>query len=296
MNQVLRSWAIALGGVVSGNSVLAPGPGHSRADRSLSVTMSSGSPDGFVVFSHAGDDWRVCRDYVRARVGIESFRPGKEINRRNHAQKSGADNYKLALTIWDQSLDPRETLVEQYLKSRALDLPDAARETIRFHSNCSFRGECLPAMVCLIRNIVSNEPQSIHRTALTSSGQAVKRDGKTFRMSLGTISGGAIKLDPDEEVTQGLCIGEGVETCLSGRMMGYRPVWSVLSTGGIASFPVLPGLKGLTIFGELDARGASEKSIGACAERWLAAGKDVLTEWPLIGNDLNDEVKSHYAS
>jgi hypothetical protein len=34
----LRSWAQALDGCVSGRSVLAPGPGHSRQDRSLSVT------------------------------------------------------------------------------------------------------------------------------------------------------------------------------------------------------------------------------------------------------------------
>jgi glycine cleavage system H protein len=41
---------------------------------------------------------------------------------------------------------------------------------------------------------------------------------------------GAIKFDPDEDVTQGLSIGEGVETTLSGRQMGLRPVWSLVSS------------------------------------------------------------------
>jgi putative DNA primase/helicase len=293
MNQVLRSWAFALGGVVSGNSVLAPGPGHRRTDRSMSLTVSAGSSDGFVVFSHAGDDWKVCRDYVRARLGMGAFQPKQVIN----IEQRPEDIYcELALKIWHQSADSRGTVVELYLKSRGLELPDeAAKEAIRFHSNCYFRGERLPTMVCLVRNIVTNEPQGIHRTALTMKGTAVKRDGKTFRLSLGAVAGGAIKLDPNEDVTMGLCIGEGVETCLSGRMMGYRPVWSVLSTGGIAAFPVLPGINGLTIFGEHDARGSSEKAISACAERWLGAGKDVRAEWPMSGNDLNDEVRSRHA-
>lgn len=80
MTAPLKSWARALGGEVSGNSVRAPGPGHSRIDRSLSVTVSHSSPDGFVVFSHAGDDWQACRDYVRGKVGLSPFRPGQAPN------------------------------------------------------------------------------------------------------------------------------------------------------------------------------------------------------------------------
>jgi putative DNA primase/helicase len=145
-------------------------------------------------------------------------------------------------------------------------------------------------MVCLVRGIATNEPQAIHRTALSLDGTAINRNGKTFRMSLGPTSGGAIKLDPDDDVTQGLCIGEGVETCLSGRQMGYRPVWSV-GLGGITKFPVLPGIDGLTIFGERDEKEQNEKAIQKCAGRWLEAGIETLTAWSLVGNDLNDEVK-----
>jgi Toprim domain len=149
-------------------------------------------------------------------------------------------------------------------------------------------------MVCLVRNIVTNEPQGVHRTALMPDGTAVKRNGKTFRLSLGSMSGGAIKIDPDEDVTQGICIGEGVETCLSGRLLGYRPVWSVLSKNGVADFPVLPGIDGLTIFGECDEKQQSMEAIRSCAERWLAAGKEVLTAWPMAGNDLNDELRRRH--
>jgi putative DNA primase/helicase len=168
---------------------------------------------------------------------------------------------------------------------------EAANETVRFCPACPFGTEGFPAMICLVHNIRTNEPQAIQRTALTQGGTAIKRNGKTFRMTLGPMAGGAIKIDPDERVEQGLCIGEGLETCLAGRQMGYAPVWALLSAGGVAQFPVLLGIDGLTIFGENDQRGQNETAIRACAEQWLAAGKEVLTAWPMTGNDLNDELK-----
>ena len=62
----VREIAMALGGQVAGpNTILAPGPGNSLSDRSLAVRLDPGAPDGFVCFSHAGDDWRDCRDHVR---------------------------------------------------------------------------------------------------------------------------------------------------------------------------------------------------------------------------------------
>jgi putative DNA primase/helicase len=308
MSANLRSWAAALCGEVSGNSVRAPGPGHTGRDRSLSVTPSIASPNGFLVHSFAGDDAIACLDYVRERLGLPVFRPGapqKRVPGARHgvpchkgsdesakAATQPPDNYKRPVAIWSESRDPRATLIEVYFRSRRLELPGgAAGEAIRFHPACWFGTERFPAMICLVRNIVTNKPQGIHRTALMPDGTAIKRNEKTFRMSMGEIAGGAIKLDPDEAVTQGLCIGEGVETCLAGRQMGYRPVWAV-GLGGITKFPVLPGIDGLTIFGERDEKEQNGKAIQKCAGRWLEAGIETLTVWPLVGNDLNDEMKA----
>ena len=65
-----RAVARALGGEVVGRKILAPGPGHSAADRSLSIRLEPTAPDGFLVYSFAGDDWIACRRHVRARLGI----------------------------------------------------------------------------------------------------------------------------------------------------------------------------------------------------------------------------------
>jgi putative DNA primase/helicase len=294
----LRAMAAALGGEVSGKSVLAPGPGHSAKDRSLSVTLSGDVADGFMVHSHAGDDWQACRDYVRERLGLSPFRTGQapklaSQRERKPVEETPANNREPALRLWRQALELRGTLVEAYLRNRCLELPDeAANEAIRFHPDCPFGlGSAHPAMICLVRNIVTNEPQGVHRTALAPDGTAIKSKGKTHRMSLGSITGGAIKLNPDEDIEQGLCIGEGVETCLAGRQMGLQPVWSAVNTGGVANFPVLPGVDGLHILKENDAEGQSAKAVEACARRWYGAGRDVIIVEPDTAKDLNDELR-----
>jgi hypothetical protein len=146
----------------------------------------------------------------------------------------------------------------------------------------------LAAMVCLVRNFATNEPQAVHRTALTPDGIAIRRNGKTFRMSLGPVSGGAIKIDRHSSVSNVLAIGEGVETCLAGRHYGYSPAWAMISDKGIESFPLMPGVERLLIFGDDD--DAGKRASTACKDRWIEAGRRVGIVWPAAGNDLNDEL------
>jgi hypothetical protein len=81
----LKTLARALGGEVSGGQVLAPGPGHSAADRSLSVKLDSNAPDGFFVNSFSTDDPIECKDYVRQKLGLPAFKPNS--NSKDHASQ-----------------------------------------------------------------------------------------------------------------------------------------------------------------------------------------------------------------
>jgi RecA-family ATPase len=77
----VRAAAHALGGDISGrDGVVCPGPGHSRQDRSLSVKFDANAPGGFVTHSFANDDPIACRDHVRERVGLETFKPNGRQN------------------------------------------------------------------------------------------------------------------------------------------------------------------------------------------------------------------------
>jgi hypothetical protein len=71
----LQTVAHLLGGKVDGDEVRCPGPNHSKIDRSLSVKLDPGAPDGFLVYSFAQDDPIVCRDYVRQKLGLPAFKP-----------------------------------------------------------------------------------------------------------------------------------------------------------------------------------------------------------------------------
>lgn len=295
----LPQLARALGGDVVGAQVLAPGPGHSRKDRSLSVRPAPSAPDGFVVHSHCGDDWQACRDHVAERLGIRREFDARRLDpavahrrvERPEPTPAPVDDdvsqrIAAALRIWDEARDPRGSAVEAYLRSRALGLEDGmAGAVLRFHPALRFEGATAPAMVALYRDVRSDEPCGIHRTFLGPGGR------KLGRKMLGRAKAAAIKLDADDTVSLGLTIGEGIETVLSGRIAGFRPGWAQGSAGAISDFPVLPGIDCLTILGETDDCGANEKAGQACARRWLDAGAEVQIIRPRRRGDLNDVLR-----
>ena len=119
--------------------------------------------------------------------------------------------------------------------------------------------------------MLSDEPCGIHRTFLHNDGHPILDDaGKKIRWMLGRASGAAIKIDSDDDVTLGLHIGEGIETCFAARQLGYRPVWALGSAGAIAAFPVLAGIEAITVFAEND--DASNRAAEACCARYENAG------------------------
>ena len=67
----IQTAAQILGGDVSCGQILAPGPGHSQRDRSMSIKLDPNAQDGILVGSFAGDDFRDCRDHVKALLGID---------------------------------------------------------------------------------------------------------------------------------------------------------------------------------------------------------------------------------
>jgi putative DNA primase/helicase len=285
-----RAVARALGGSVSGRNVVAPGPGHSRDDRSLSIKIEPAAPDGFILHSFAGDSPIECRDHVRAALGLGAReRRGRQSwprLARPCAVTSDNDvdhRMALALRLWNEARDPRGTVVAEYLASRGLVLPDdIVGYVLRFHPALKFDGGPAAGMVALFRNIRTNEPCGIHRTFLDGAGR------KLDRKMLGRVSGAAIKLDADESVTLGLHIGEGIETCLAARLAAFRPVWALGSATAIAAFPVLPGIEAIAALGEVGDGGANHRAVQVCAARWIEARRDALMVEPQVGGDLND--------
>lgn len=283
----LRSMAAALGGDVVGRSILCPGPGHSARDRSLSVALAPTDPDGFIVHSHAGDDWRPCREHVLQRLGRAAH--SEPVKRQRAVTVTAPRNESsMAQALWREAVEPRGTLAHRYLEGRRLELfEDVANRVVRFHPSCPFGpGVRQPCMLTAFRSIADDKLQAIHRTALTSEAK------KIDRKMLGPVAGAAIKIDADQDVEQGLTIGEGFETGLAGRMLGFRPVWALGSASAIRLFPVLPGIDALTILAETDDSGANAGAIKECGTRWVAEQREVIVATPRGAGDMNDAVQT----
>jgi putative DNA primase/helicase len=208
-----------------------------------------------------------------------------------NGQNSDAERTARALELWNEA-EPLCHTALAYLASRGvleLPLPDVD-SVLRFHSGCPFGpGERHPCILALLRDVITNEPTGIHRTALTGTGQ------KLGRMTLGVKSGAAIKLWSDEGVTLGLVVGEGLETVLSAatriehRGTLLRPAWALSDAGNMAAFPVLPGIDALTILVDHDESGTGQQAARTCAERWAAEGREVILLTPHdAGADFND--------
>ena len=277
----LRAMARALGGEIVGGQVSCPGPGHSPRDRSLDgdcACLHRTAPMGFIGALFSRDLRRrleLCRDDVARRLGFErdAWKRDRPLEPRvKPAPVDNTDKIREALGYWNESVDPRRTIVELYLNSRALDLTNdilLPSSVIRF---CARIGAM--RSVDDAPTILTSQPQAVLRTLSRSRRKSASRmmfdrDGKELgeRLFKGPTGGAAIMLDP---VTDALVIGEGVETCLTGRQKGMGPSWALGSCGEIKKFPVLDGVRSLTIHRERCKRNAEASEI--CAARWIKAG------------------------
>ena len=190
-----------------------------------------------------------------------------------------------ASELWQEAVPTADTAAMRYLARRGIvALPvgvDGA--ALRFHPACPFGDVLLPCMLAIMRDIHNNEPRAIYRTALTSTAK------KIGRMALGPKTGAAVKLSPDEEVTQGLAIGEGVETVLSGMQLGFCPAWALGDAAAVENFPVISGIDALSIFVDNDASGRGQSAALECSARWTQAGREVFRVVPdRCGDDMNE--------
>ena len=104
----------------------------------------------------------------------------------------------------------------------------------------------------------------------------------------GLAPAGIVRLTPDEDVTNGLHLAEGLETALAAMSKDLRPMWSTGSTSIMAKLPVVGGIEFLTIIADRDENGAGEKAAHEAGQRWREAGRGVRVWTPPTFGDFND--------
>lgn len=273
----LHDLARQLGGELGRNSIVTcPGPGHSPKDRSLSVWFEG---DDLKVHSFAGDDWQVCKDYVRERLGLPSWEPrnGRKRGCAFHASKRPYDERAEASRIapvrrlWREAKDPRVPPVFAYLEYRGLPLlTDDQIPVFRYHPHCPFGSERVPALIARFSPIendpgLGSEPTAIFRIRLDCY------DGDRRKLALGRSRGQVVKLDQDVSLG-GIGITEGIEKGLALIASGWRPIWATCGTSTMRTFPVLAGIECMTVFCDGDEPGRNAALAGL--NGWRDAGRE----------------------
>lgn len=189
-----------------------------------------------------------------------------------------------------------------YLRARGCALPHRDGD-LRWHPALWHpSGHVGPALVGLITDTRDAllSPLNLHRTWINNDGSGRKafdhvpkdeRPQARLVLKHHRKAGGCIRLWPDDVVTYGLGLAEGVETALTlGRV--FRPVWSTIDAGNLAAFPYLYPIESVTICVDHDSAGL--RAFDALAERWTDAGREVRKVLaPNAGDDLNDWSASH---
>jgi hypothetical protein len=225
-----------------------------------------------------------------ATVSLAELRRAREERARQDA-KYRAERIAEALEIWAEagpfdSSPAKIFLSETRQLRRVLDRFDLD-QVLRFHPACPFRDKRLPCMIALVRDIRTDAPIAIHRTALTTD----RRPQRIGRRALGPTSGGAVKLSSHAEVSDTLLIGEGIETVLSAtEILKIRPAWSVLSRSGFTQFPVLPNLKRMTVCVDLEESGDGVRDATELVKRMNDGGVEIYGAVSKYGKDFNDQL------
>jgi putative DNA primase/helicase len=266
-----RDITTSLGGTWASSYGLARCPCHADSTPSLKIREDERKADGIDVHCFAGCRWQDIKAELAQRGLLSSFDPRhvpltpfprlSEIS----GKHENDDRIELARKIWRAATPLSGSLGERYLlEHRQLEIGTVDLEhVVRWHD-----GFC--AIVAMMTDAVTGEPTGIHRTFLTDDGR--KRERKMLGRQ------GVIRLSPDEDVTQGLGICEGIEDALAVILSGWRPVWAATSCGAIERLPVLSGVESLTIFADNDKAGL--RAAETCAPRWIEAGREASVMTP----------------
>jgi putative DNA primase/helicase len=261
-----------------------------------------------VRIDHDGATWTCHRCEWKGGIGPErSERRAKPAYRRQGRQPEPEHHVTLSpwgLNLWDQcSPILPGTPAANYLDQRCCIVPPG---DLRWHPDLldrisGYRG---PALVGLVTDALTCEPINLHRTWLQPDGSGKASIDNPRRLLKGHRSRGVIRLWPDEEITLGLVLGEGVETALAAALEGLTPVWATMSAGNLAAYPVLAGLEGLTVLvdhdkpnpktGKRAGRAAALELIRRYNEAGFDPKRDIKVIYPPTeGEDVNDLVRKH---
>lgn len=192
-----------------------------------------------------------------------------------------------ALAIWRAAAPISGTLAEAYLRSRAItcELPPSLR-----YAELPY-GKGGPIHPCLVACVSSSEGplQGIQRTFLATDGLG-KAEVPKAKLSLGSVSGGAIRLGP---VSEDMVLCAGVEDGLSLVQELGRSVWAVPGDSNLSSVRFPASVRSVAIGGDNDRSGRDNAE--RAARSYDQRGLDARVFFPASEKDFNDQLQKEAA-
>jgi DNA primase len=189
-----------------------------------------------------------------------------------------------AREIWRAAQPIAGTPAETYLRGRGLHLPLPA--SLRFTSlPYGKSGATHPVLLAAVAS-VDNKLVGIQRTYLAGGGLGKAAVPKP-KLSLGRVSGGAIRLAP---CARSIVVCEGLEDGLTLQQELGHAVWVAAGASMLPNMQFPPGAESVVVGGDNDDAGrlAARKAANAFASRGLSA----RTIFPLDGfKDFNEEIQ-----
>lgn len=190
--------------------------------------------------------------------------------------------------LW-KSCRPIDGIARAYLEARGCKIPPVDGD-LRWHASLRHPIARIegPALVGLVRDVLTCVPLTIHRTWICADGSKAAVSPPRLLLGGHRKQGGAVMLWPHEAVTRGLGVAEGIETALA-LAHAMTPAWALIDAGNLASFPAIAGIESLVI--AVDHDDAGQEAADECARRWVAREVRLVMP-PTPGADLADVARS----
>ncbi len=268
----LRTIVQTLGGELYDRGLRAniPAPGHSAADRSVSLLLEGGR---IVVHTFGDSDWRAVLDHLRAHQLIDAANAPSSLGAAREAVARGSvvsrpERLDAALRLWDGARPVRRTISERHCRLRGIlrDLPDG--EVLRHNAEAPVSAyrrtrHHRPALLAAIRD-AEGRFTAVEVTYLLPNGRRAE-DLRLPRKTIGLAPGGcAVRLDSAAEA---MLVAEGVFTTLSASERFGLPGWALMSTRNLRVWSAPAGVRSVLIAD----RGADGEASAATLRARLAA-------------------------
>jgi hypothetical protein len=253
----LHDIVAAVGGDLrhGGLSASVPAPGHSAADRSVSLLLDG---DRLVIHGFGSADWRAVRAHLHGLGLIDAG--GRLTGAKGASSGQGPDasprppprvRIAAAQGLWAQSLPlAGGDLCFRYFRHRGVPLR-CAPDDLRRHPAAPvsvFReaGLTCPALIAAIRT-PDGAISAVEVAYIGPDGRAARRL-RLPRKTVGSAPAGvAVRLSPPEAE---MVVGEGVATTLSAMARFDLPGWALLAAGNLAAWSPPAGVRRVLIAGD----------------------------------------------